>query len=97
MSCLTTARRTQLQSRLTRKLAQLTKAYDSYDSLLDESIESYKFDSGEGSQQVKRRALENLDKAIDKLETNIDWLQQKLDGTGIAYANMRRKSDQGLR
>lgn len=90
MSCLTTARKTQLQTRLTAKEAQLTAAYTAFDELTAQSIESYSFDSGEGKQSTKRRQLGSMQKAIDILEAQIDWIQGKLNNTGIMNLNLRR-------
>ena len=91
MSCLSTTRRTQLQTRLAQKEIQLTSAYDAFNELVGESILSYRFDSGEGSQQVRRKDAQGMLNMITSLETYIDWLTQKLNGQGISNMNLRRK------
>jgi len=90
MSCLSSSRITQLKARLTKKLAQLAAANLLYDELLTSSTESYRFDSGEGSQQEKSRKLSDVQGQISILESKIDRLQTKLVGKGIVNMNMRR-------
>ena len=90
MSCLSSARITQLKARLTKKIAQLDSANLLYDELLTDSTESYRFDSGEGSQQAKSRKLSDVQDQISTLESEIDRLQAKLAGKGIVNMNMRR-------
>ena len=90
MPCLSSSRITQLKARLTTKLTQLTAANSLYDELLTSSTESYRFDSGEGSQQEKSRKLSEVQDQISTLESEIDRLQAKLSGKGIVNMNMRR-------
>jgi hypothetical protein len=60
MSCLSSSRIAQLKARLTKKITQLDLANSLYDEVLTESTESYRFDSGEGSQQGKLRKLSEV-------------------------------------
>lgn len=90
MSCLSSSRIAQLKARLTKKLVQETAANLLYDELLTDSNESYRFDSGEGSQQAKARKLSEVQKQISTLESEIDRLQNKLSGKGIVNMNLRR-------
>lgn len=91
MSCLTTSRRSRLQARLDKKITQLALANAAYDDALGSgNVSSYRFDSGEGSQQTKFRSLEDMRKAIGVLESDINRLEQKLSGRGLTQHNMRR-------
>lgn len=90
MSCLSSSRIAQLKARLTKKTAQLDAANLLYDELLTDSTESYRFDSGEGSQQAKSKKLSDVQDQISILESEIDRLQAKLAGKGIVNMNMRR-------
>ena len=92
MGCLPTWRRTQLKARLAVKKTQLIALYAEYDkAIANIEVQSYKFDSGEGSQQTKRRAPEEIAKAIERLEKEIDSITSKLNGTGIVSMNLRRR------
>jgi chromosome segregation ATPase len=85
------ARRAEIQAQIDTKTAQLTAANTTLESLLSESVESYKFDSGEGSQQAKRRKIDDLMALIQSLEAQIDWLRRKLQsGGGPRAINVRR-------
>jgi uncharacterized small protein (DUF1192 family) len=90
MSCLSSSRIAQLKARLNKKTAQLDAANLLYDELLTDSTESYRFDSGEGSQQAKSKKLSDVQDQISILESEIDRLQAKLAGKGIVNMNMRR-------
>ena len=89
MACLSSTRRTQVQAQITRWEALLEKAYD----FLNDSnhIGEYRFDSEEGSQKTVYRTLKELMDFIDKCESMLDYLRNKLNGTGIVNMNMRRK------
>ena len=91
MTCLTPERKAQLKARLTKKIAQLAAANLLYDELLTDPTESYRFDSGEGSQQAKRKKLSTVQDQISILESEIDRLQTKLSGKGIVNMNLRRR------
>ena len=91
MLCISSNRLALLTERLETKTAQLVKLYDAFDRRINPA-ESYKFDSGEGSQQLKYLSLKDMQDAIDRLEKEIDALGRKLNGTGIVNMNLRRKS-----
>ena len=86
---LTTERRTQLQNRLDTKIALLTKTYNAIDEMTTE-VQSYKFDSGEGSQQTTLKKMSEMTDFSNLLERQIDSIQAKLNGTGIINLNLRR-------
>ena len=77
-------------NKITRKEASLGIAYASYDSALAELNESYRFDSGEGSQSAKKRDIESFKKQIDALESEIDSLYRRLKGQGLTRISLRR-------
>lgn len=54
-------------------------------------IQSYKFDSNEGSQQVKYRDLEEMQKAQRYLQAQIDYYQTKICGQGLTRIGMQRR------
>ncbi len=94
MACMSTNKRARLLAQLEKKEAQLLKAETAYDTLLDSGdIESYSFDSGEGRQSTKRRALDSLEKTIDRLEAQIDALVRRLQGTGIMNITLSRREN----
>lgn len=94
MALTKSARRTQLLADLARVDAQLTKLYAAYDEALENvEVESYRFDSGEGQQQAKRRKPGEIQDLIDELEAKRDRIQRKLcQGGGLVNMNLRRKS-----
>lgn len=92
MSCLSAARKAEYQSRIDRLSTTLAILEDTYDKAAARDIESYKFDSGEGSQQAKSRDLEKLDNQIRSVQSRLDYYQQKIDGKGLYSNRFRRKS-----
>lgn len=96
MSCLTAATIASLQDRITTLQTRLAIADLAYDAALTE-IEEYRFDSGVGSQRVRYRKLEELQKAIDSIDARINSLQRRLTGKGISNMSLRRKAGFGFR
>lgn len=92
MSCLSSTRRAELIAQLNKKLAQLENLNAAYDDMIESgSIKSYRFDSGEGSQRVEYRSLDDVQKSISHLEAQIERLRTKLRGGGLSNLNLRRK------
>lgn len=87
MSCLSSARRAEITAEIAKKEAQLANAEASYEKALNEDTASYRFDSGEGSQRLQARKLQEWADVIDRLQARIDSLKRKLAGTGLL--NMR--------
>lgn len=83
--------RTELNLKLTRKKAQLETANITYEELLADGTESYKFDSGDGSQSAKKRKLQELKEQIDELESDISTIERRLSGRGLTNVGLRRK------
>jgi uncharacterized coiled-coil DUF342 family protein len=94
MSCLSSSRRATLIARIEKKEAQLASLETAYDALIHE-IDEYKFNSGEGNQQVKYKSLKQISDEITRLEAEIDSLWRKLNGRGIVNMNLRRKNYSG--
>lgn len=81
-----------LIERLEKKKAQLVIVEKTYEELLAEPNESYRFDSGEGSQATKKRKLSDLSEQIDKLEAEIDGICRRLQGKGLTQIALRRSA-----
>lgn len=80
-----------LENRLARKKTQLEIAYTAYDALLADNNESYRLDTGDGSQATKKRDIEKLSAEIDKLESEIDSITRKLKGYGLTTFTLNRR------
>lgn len=91
MSCINSTTRTRLLARLTKRETSLILAETSYDELLANNVESYRFDSTEGEQQTKRRKLQDIKEQVDSLQAEIDNIRRRLDGKGIVNMNLRRQ------
>lgn len=91
MSCLTSRRRAWIQLLITKKEAQLLKAWATFEALLEQQQKSYKFDSKEGYQSLENIDIEKLQNVIDTLESEITALYRKLACKGILALNLRRK------
>jgi hypothetical protein len=90
MACISTARRTALLAELATLEALKTK-YESALTEVSAGVESYKFDSGEGSQQTKNRSLKEIRETLDWVNSRIEAINRRLNGTGIVNLNLRRK------
>lgn len=90
MTCLTANRVAELIAERDTKQAQLTAMDTAYTAAIADGIESYKFDSGEGSQQVKRRSLTEMMDAMKYLRASINSLNRILRGTNNHYQGMVR-------
>lgn len=85
---ITAARKARYQARITQLEKNLESLYSIQDNF--DSVESYKFDSGEGSQQTKFRSISDVMKAISRTEASIDRYYRLLNGTAIVNMNLRR-------
>lgn len=91
MGCpLSSARRAQLQANLATKQKQLIAANALMDHLLADPTSSSSIDTGEGRQQFSNRKLEDVQKQIDVLQSEINRIQNKLLGGGIVNMTLRR-------
>ena len=91
MNCLSSSRRARIIALILKKEELLEKAYETYQSLLESDVHSYRFDSNEGSQRVEQKKLKDLKDQIDSLESEIDNLYRKLECSGLVSINVRRK------
>ena len=89
MAFLTVAQKKRIKKRIAAKEAALTALDAAYLEASTE-IKEYRFDSGEGSQRVAYRNLDDLRNQISALEAEIDALYRKLSGTGVVNMSLRR-------
>ena len=82
-------------ARLRAKIIKIRAMIDALDAtyleLAASNVDSYKFDSGEGSQQTNRKKLESVRMEIDTLEAQENHYINELYGMGIVNMNLRRK------
>jgi DNA repair exonuclease SbcCD ATPase subunit len=95
MSVLSSSYRARLLERLETKESQLAALYQSFDELVQNNVEEYRFNSGEGNQWARRRTLRSLQDAIEKLESEIENLRRRLQSGGIVNITLRRKGGFG--
>jgi len=92
MGRLNSAERQTLIDRRTTYQSMLTKLQATYEAELEKPIEEYRFSSGEGAQQARRRKLSELREEMQWLESEIDLINRRLKGSGLVNLNMRRKA-----
>ena len=85
---ITTARKTRIQNRITSLETYRDSLYELQTNF--DSVDSYRFDSGEGSQQTKFRSLTEVNMAIRRTQSSIERLYRILAGHGIVNVNLRR-------
>lgn len=81
---------TALKERLIRKEALLEKAYALQDKLLDSAKDTASMDTGDGRVMFKNRSLEEVEKTVSRLESDIKKLEQQLAKTGVTGVSLRR-------
>lgn len=91
MSCLSTTRRAELEAERDTLIAQLTVLNTAITSAMTTGhIQSYSLDTGEGKQTTKYRSIDEMFKARDLIQSQIDTINRKLRGTGLVNINLRR-------
>jgi hypothetical protein len=85
-------RKIRLQAQLVKVQAALTSLYDQIIEQSASSVQSYQFDSGDGSQRTTRRKLSEIQDQIERLEATEDWLTRELGGLGLVVTQLRRKN-----
>jgi 6-phosphogluconolactonase (cycloisomerase 2 family) len=81
-----------MTTQLTQVQAALTSAYTALTEGAASGVESYAFDSGEGSQRTTRRSLKEMQDIIDVLEAKQDHLINELYNMGLIAVALRRKT-----
>jgi hypothetical protein len=84
-------RKARLQAQLAKVQAALASLYDQMTEASLSGVESYAFDSGEGSQRTTRRKLSDIQDAIDRLQATEAHLINELYGMGLVSITLRRK------
>ena len=54
-------------------------------------LETHTIDTGEGRQQMKYRTLKELMDAIDRTQTTITWIDDRLAGAGVVNMTLHRR------
>lgn len=90
MSCLHPSQVARIKAQIKIKEEQLEKANALYSKLLENPNSSYRFESGEGAQQAASRKLEDVQKTIDSLESQLTRLYNQLSGRGLTRTTLRR-------
>ena len=96
MVCISTTELARINARITTYETLLTAA-DAAVLAAQTDVESYRFDSGEATQQTKRRKLKDLLNNVESIEAILRRLNQRLNGTGVINLNLRRKQRGGIR
>ena len=94
MSCLTSSQRAAITAEIAdidEMIAVIKAAYLS--SLGNAEIETYRFDSGDGSQRADRRSPKQLKEQWDDLKSERARLQRALNGTSNVNMNLRRREN----
>ena len=86
------ARKSRLRAQLVRVQAALTSLYDQLTEQSASSVQSYQFDSGDGSQRTTRRKLDEIQKQIEILEATEEHLMNELYNMGLTSIQLRRKN-----
>lgn len=92
MVCLSSARKTELQNKITRYETLLDSAVTAYGSAISGGTKRYRFDAGggEASQMAERIDNEQLMNDIIKLQAWVDYYNNQLNGLGIINMALRR-------
>ena len=91
MSYLSSSEIARIEALIATKEAQLVLANATYEALLANDIESYQFDSNEGSQRARRVKISEMKDQIDSLEAEIERLGRRLKQGGLVNITLRRQ------
>ena len=86
------ARKTRIQLQLTQVQTSLAALYAQMTTAAGQGVESYAFDTGEGSQRATRRKLSDIQNQIERLEATEEHLIGELYGLGLTTVVLRRKN-----
>ena len=91
MSYLPSATVARINAQIATKEAQLAAANAAYTASLESSdTESYTLDTKEGKQSTTLRSPTVIKKQINELESDLDRLYRRLNGSGLVNMNLRR-------
>ncbi len=97
MVCLSSARRTEIIAEIVKLDALIVVIESTYTSALTNGeVEEYRFDSGDGSQKVIRRSLNELKEQWDDLKSERNRLNSMLNGGNNVSMAFRRKQGCGF-
>lgn len=85
-------RKSRLRAQLAKVQTALASLYEQLTEQSASSVQSYQFDSGDGSQRTTRRKLSEIQDQIERLEATEDWLTRELGGLGLVVTQLRRKN-----
>jgi len=85
-------RKSHLKEQLLKVQTALASLYDQLTEQSNTSVQSYQFDSGDGSQRTTRRKLSEIQDQIERLEATEDWLTRELYNIGLIVTQVRRKN-----
>jgi predicted negative regulator of RcsB-dependent stress response len=85
-------RKARLKAQLAQIQAALTSLYTQLGEQAVSSVQSYQFDSGDGSQRTTRRKLSEIQDQIERLEATEDHLINELYNMGLTSVQVRRKN-----
>ena len=92
MGCLTSSRVAAIKAEIVELDELIAVAKIAYKAALSNSeIETYRFDSGDGSQRADRRSPKQIREEIESLQATRNRLQRKLDGTSNVNMSLRRR------
>jgi len=86
------ARKSRLRAQLAKVQAALASLYDQLTEQSASSVQSYQFDSGDGSQRTTRRKLSEIQDQIERLEATEEHLINELYNMGLISVHVRRKN-----
>lgn len=94
MTCITSAKRSELIAQRETKQKQLDAANDALEKILDPDrghIQKYTLDTGEGRQSTTLSDPLKIQELIESLEQQIARIDKRLNGTGLVALNFRRR------
>ena len=94
MGCLSPTVRARKLAQIEKLEAQLAALEDAYTATLTAGgtgLESYRFDSAEGSQQAKLLDVSKLQEQITFIESRINRLRSEVEGTAVVSIDLRRR------
>jgi anaerobic ribonucleoside-triphosphate reductase len=92
VSYLSESERARLTARIAQKTAQLVIANATYEKLLAQDTQEYRFNSGEAAQSAVKRRIGELADQIDNLEAQIDRDNARLNSAaGLTTLVLRRQ------